>query len=88
MFLSSFNYSSPKPDGYTKALTDKLRLYQDPTKKNAKPTNAGRQNHIIGLESLVDTKDGQPNFIAIQINAKLPFQFDVVYRNELDFGEN
>ena len=27
------------------------------------------------------------NFIAIQINAKLPFEFDVVYRNELDFDD-
>ena len=45
----------------------------------------------IGLESRVDLGEGgsikNVNFIAIQINAKLPFEFDVVYRNELDFDD-
>jgi len=61
---------------------NKLRLYQEGQGGKAKK---GRQ--VIGLESIVDTKDGDPNFLAIQINAKIPFEFDVVFRSQLDSGE-
>jgi len=80
---------APDPSGYTKAITSKLRLYQDKDSQASKKKNPA--GGTIGLESRVDLGEGgsikNVNFIAIQINAKLPFEFDVVYRNELDFDD-
>lgn len=77
----------PRPDQYTNAVMSKLRLYQDGSGAAGKGGASKKGRQIIGLESIVDTTDGQPNFLAIQVNAKIPFEFDVVFRSHLDSEE-
>ena len=65
------------PDQFTNDIISRLRLYSsDETSGKRNP-----KNNIIGLDPKYE--ENEPgNFVAVQINFKLPFTLDVVYHLE------
>ena len=68
---------SKGPDQFTNDILQRLRLYSS----DAKGGKRNSKNNIIGLDPKYDGKD-PANFVALQINFKLPFTLDVVYHLE------
>ena len=72
--------TSKGPDQFTNNIMQKLRLYGS-NEGGARST----KNSIIGLDPNFDGND-PANFVAIQINFKLPFSLDIVFQLEDENG--
>lgn len=68
--------ASKGPDQFTNDILQKLRLYGS-NEGGARST----KNNIIGLDPNFEGND-PANFVAIQINFKLPFSLDIVFQLE------
>ena len=66
----------------TNDILQRLRLYSSDEKGGKRNS----KNNIIGLDPNYDGKDAA-NFVALQVNFKLPFTLDVVYHLE-DLEDN
>ena len=75
--------TSKGPDQFTNNIMQKLRLYGS-SEGGVRST----KNSIIGLDPNFEGND-PANFVAIQINFKLPFSLDIVFQLEdADANEN
>ena len=69
--------NSKGPDQFTNDISQRLRLYSSDEKGGKR----NPKNNIIGLDPKFEGND-PANFVAIQINFKVPFTLDVVYHLE------
>ena len=68
---------SKGPDQFTNDILQRLRLYSSDEKGGKRNS----KNNIIGIDPNYDGKD-PANFVALQVNFKVPFTLDVVYHLE------
>ena len=74
--------NSKGPEQFTNDILQRLRLYSSDEKGGKRNS----KNNIIGLDPNYNGKD-PANFVALQVNFKLPFTLDVVYHLE-DLEDN